>query len=187
MEVNGDAQLLNNDDDDLSSHDNKKCNGMYWSRYWFVAVGLCLLSIEVIAIICTFSYKTTYYDESDSDLAKVSVILLIIGLVGQIRCCGLSLIAEEIQKCGGHCNDQQGNNLCLVCLLLLTIPAFGPLQLIASILMMVNNTENDTANVKVFGAFIIIMDIIATVLSIVYGVGTFCCGQDNSRKENTEL
>ena len=47
--------------------------------YWLIATGLCLL-IEVIAIICTLSYKITY-DESDSDLAKASVILLIIGLV----------------------------------------------------------------------------------------------------------
>ena len=71
MEVNGDAEFSVNNDDDFSSHDNKKCSGMYWLRYWFVAVGFVCLLIEVIAIICTFSYKTTY-DESDSDLAKVS-------------------------------------------------------------------------------------------------------------------
>ena len=68
-----------------------------------------------------------------------------------------------------------------LCLLLLTIPVFGPLQLMASILMIANNTENDTANVKVFGAFIIIMDIIATVLSAVYGV-EFCYQDNNKRK-----
>ena len=152
--------------------------------YWLIATGLCLL-IEVIAIICTLSYKTTY-DESGSDLAKAAVILLIIGLVGQTAgCCGLSLITEKVRECVGICNDQQGNNLCLVCLLLLTIPVFGPLQLMASILMIANNTENDTANVKVFSAFIIIMDIIATVLSVVYGVG-FCC-QDYNKKEKYRI
>ena len=52
-------------------------------------------------------------------------------------------------------------------------------RLVAAVLMMVNNTENDAANVKVFGAFIIIMDFIAAALSTVYGVAVlpwaFCC------------
>ena len=177
----GGAHLSENDKNKYN-----KCTGKHW---FIAAVGLCFY-IETVAIICTLSYERTY-DESDSHLAIVSGILLIIGFVGQtIGCCGVSMIAVKVQECGESCKDQQGNDLCLVCLLLLIISVFGPLQLIASLLMMFNNTENDAANVKVFGAYIIIMDLIATILSVVYGVGilvwAFCC-QDNSRKENIIL
>ena len=176
----GDANRLNNDDNN--------CSSCIKHGYWFIAVGLCFL-VELIAIICTFSYKNKY-DESDSDLAQVSGILLIVGLVGQTAgFCGVNVIAEKAIECGENCKDEHGNNVCLVYLLVVTIPVFGLLQFIAALLMMVNNTENDAANVKVFGAFIIIMDIIAAALSVVYGAvvlpWTFCC-QDN-RKENAAL
>lgn len=174
-----DANLLNN-------NNSNSCN-KHSGKYWFIAVGLCFL-IEVTAIICTFSYKSKY-DESDSDLAKVSGILLIVGLVGQtVGFCGVAVIAGPAIECGEHCKDPQGNNPCLAYLLIGMIPFFGLFQFVAALLMMVNNTENDAANVKVFGAFIIVMDIIAAALSIVYGAGvlpwTFCC-QDGKVNESS--
>lgn len=170
MDYAEDVDLINNEDSNSRSKEaNKRSN------YWLIASLLGLLT-EIVAIICSFSYASKY-DESDSDLARVSAILLLVGLIGQTAgLCVVGYLASAFEGC--NCQDPQdpqGLNLCLKYLLIITLPFIGPFQLIAAILMMVNNTENDAANVKVFGAFIIIMDIVATVLSVVYGCGVLIC------------
>ena len=107
-------------DDNSNNCYNNKLNG----KYWCIAICLCLL-IEVIAIICTFSYKHKY-DESDSDLAQVSGILLIVGLVGQtVGFCGIAAIAEKAIECGEKLKEPHGNNPCFAYLLIVIIPVFG--------------------------------------------------------------
>ena len=146
---------------------------------------------EIIAIICSFSFASKY-DESDSGLSKLSAILLLVGLLG--RTVGLVIVqwvASYIKDCAcPDPNDPQGHNLCIKYLIILSLPFVGPLQLLAAIFMMVSNTENDAANVKVFGAFIIIMDFITVVLSVVYGIAVLIhifCPIDKKEEEPSNL
>lgn len=148
---------------------------------------VCALLQKSLRSYVHFSYKNKY-DESDSDLAKVSGILLIVGLIGQtVGYCAVAAIAGKVIECCKNSKDPQ-ENVCLAYLLIGIVPVFGLLQFVAALLMMVNNTENDTANVKVFGAFIIIMDITAAALSVVYGCGALSwafCYQDGKVNESS--
>lgn len=99
---------------------------------------------EIISIIRSFSYASKY-DETDSGLSMASAIVLLVGLLG--RTAGFVVVqglASKLEDC--TCkdpNDPQGHNLCIKYLIILSLPFVDPLQLLATIFMMVSNTEND--------------------------------------------
>ena len=184
---------MEGEDDNLMSNEyynNNEKDSKTKFRQKLKIASIFSIITEIISIICSFSYANKY-DESDSGLSKASAILLLVGLLGRtVGFVVVQLLASKVED--WNCkdpNDPQGHNLCIKYLMILSLPFVGPLQLLATIFMMVSNTENDATNVKVFGAFIIIMDFITVILAIVYGItvliGIFCpCDKEEQEPAN---
>ena len=106
----------------------------YIDCYLCIAIIFCFV-IEIISVIYSFSYASKY-DEYDSDLARISAILLFIGFIGQtVGFLAVVSVAPTLVKCCDNYKDSHNpgeTNLCFKYLLITILPFVGPLQLIHS-------------------------------------------------------
>ena len=139
-----------------------------------------------ISMACTWAYMKDY-DEEDEGLAAAAAILTSIAFTGATfgicaKCCscfpGVSETAKAIEVLGDvrKATEGEDSELC-TCIYITTVVLFGlifalsvgPLQLISAALMTKSVVVNTAVNVKVFGAFIVALDVMATFTGFCFG------------------
>ena len=160
-----------NSNDSSQNNNSKGCSK---STKCGCALAITCLVLEVISLICTYSFAMQY-DESEGVAARASWIIMIISVIGQIfGCCIIRKIGETGKAASEECNCGEILGLALYAMGILSIVPSGLGQIGATAAIIVATANNTASNVIAFGVFIAVLDAVAVLTSISYIYFVYC-------------